>query len=168
LQRLWLWDNQLRSLPPEIGNLENLNLLYLGNNHLSHLPPEIGNLRNLRDLYLQSNQLIFLPPEIGNLSNLCWIDLRDNPLQRLPFEFAALEGLLVTNCGFGYGDYLISPPFNVLEAGKTATFDYLRNEAWWHLQRLIAGAAASVGILAVLVLGFHWKNRIGGKKKRED
>ncbi len=35
--------NQLTALPPEIGQLTNLQTLYLGDNQLTTLPPEIGN-----------------------------------------------------------------------------------------------------------------------------
>lgn len=48
---------QLTELPPEIGNLANLQDLYLYNNILSDLPPEIGNLANLQDLRLANYQL---------------------------------------------------------------------------------------------------------------
>ena len=165
LTSLHLTNNQLRALPPEIGNLSSLDLLFLENNQLSSLPPEIGNLKNLSHLSLDSNQLSYLPPEIGNLSNLCWIGFRDNPIQHLPIEFADLEGLLREGCGFGADESLI--PTEVADAPVAIRFEYLRNEAWWHLQRLIAGGASSIGLLATIVLGFRWKNR-RGKKKRDD
>ena len=45
-------------IPPEIGNLVNLEGLYLASNQLSgEIPSEIGNLVNLIDFYLSSNQL---------------------------------------------------------------------------------------------------------------
>src|SRR5688572_20294954 len=51
----------LTELPPEIGNLTNLQILYLHENSLSNLPAEIGNLNNLQNLYVGSNQLTELP-----------------------------------------------------------------------------------------------------------
>ncbi|MEA5552831.1 COR domain-containing protein, partial [Anabaena cylindrica UHCC 0172] len=52
------------SLPPEIGQLTNLQSLYLSNNQLSSLPPEIGQLTNLKQLELDEKKIINLPPEI--------------------------------------------------------------------------------------------------------
>ena len=43
LSTLYLFDNQLTSLPDEIGNLTNLKTLYLFNNQLTSLPEGIGN-----------------------------------------------------------------------------------------------------------------------------
>src|SRR5687768_4333546 len=55
----------LEVLPPEVGQLANLQTLYLYGNQLSALPPEIGQLTNLQRFNLNSNQLSALPPEIG-------------------------------------------------------------------------------------------------------
>jgi hypothetical protein len=41
---------------------------------------------------------------------------------------------------------------------------YLRNQAWYHVQRLIIGAAAGVGLLAAFVLGLRYR-RTRGKSK---
>ena len=56
------------SIPPEIGNLTNLNYLWLSNNQLTgSIPSEIGNLTNLEVLSLSSNQLSgIIPDEICN------------------------------------------------------------------------------------------------------
>ena len=59
-------------IPPELGNLINLEWLTLGVNELSGpIPPEFGKLVNLRNLWLAGNQLSgSLPPELGNLVRL--------------------------------------------------------------------------------------------------
>ncbi|MEH1880819.1 COR domain-containing protein, partial [Nostoc sp.] len=44
------------------------------------LPPEFGQLTNLQSLHLYSNQLSSLPPEFGQLQNLKKLDLRRNPV----------------------------------------------------------------------------------------
>jgi internalin A len=80
LQSLNLINNQLSSLPPEIGKLTSLQSLYLGSNQLSSLPPEIVKLTSLQSLNLFSNQLSSLPPEIRKLEQLTTIDLRGNPI----------------------------------------------------------------------------------------
>ena len=61
-----LLSNELTLLPPEIGNLTNLQKLELEYNQLTSLPPEIGNLTNLQQLSVSDNQLTSLPSEIGN------------------------------------------------------------------------------------------------------
>ena len=74
------------SIPPELGNLQNLQTLNLESvydccyNYLSgSIPPEIGNLANLRELHLWSNELSgFIPSELGNLANLQLLDLDQN------------------------------------------------------------------------------------------
>jgi Leucine-rich repeat (LRR) protein len=88
-----LENNNLTSLPPEIGNLTNLKWLHLNNNNLTSLPPEIGNLSNLKYLYLYINNLTSLPPEIGNLTNLEVLDFADNNLAYLPKEIGNLSHL---------------------------------------------------------------------------
>jgi internalin A len=57
-------------LPPEIGQLKNLQWLGLSRTPLSQLPPEIGQLTNLQTLGLSFTSLSQLPPEIGQLKNL--------------------------------------------------------------------------------------------------
>ena len=47
----------LTQLPPEIGQLSNLQELTLGCNQLTTLPPEIGQLTKLRELWLMRNPL---------------------------------------------------------------------------------------------------------------
>ncbi len=70
----------LETLPPQIGELLNLQTLNLWHNQLASLPPQIGELRNLQTLNLQRNQLTSLPPQIGELLNLQTLNLWGNPL----------------------------------------------------------------------------------------
>jgi Leucine-rich repeat (LRR) protein len=97
LERLYLLQNQLTGeIPPEIGNLTNLTRLYLGSNQFTgSIPSEIGNLTNLTRLYLGSNQLTGeIPPEIGNLTNLKYLYLDDNELTgSIPSEIGNLTNL---------------------------------------------------------------------------
>ncbi|MDY6939633.1 MAG: COR domain-containing protein [Cyanobacteriota bacterium] len=93
LQSLYLNSNRLSQLPPEIGQLTNLQSLYLNGNRLSQLPPEIGQLTNLQSLYLNSNRLSQLPPEIGQLTNLQSLYLSGNQLSQLPPEIGQLTNL---------------------------------------------------------------------------
>ncbi len=89
-------NNLSGTIPPEIGNLINLNYLDLGWNQLTGtIPPEIGNLTNLTYLSLESNQLTgTIPPEIGNLTNLNVLCLDYNQLTgTIPSEIWNLTNL---------------------------------------------------------------------------
>lgn len=59
-------------IPPELGDLTDLETLSLDSNELSgSIPPELGKLTNLRTLSLSRNRLTgTLPPELGNLTRL--------------------------------------------------------------------------------------------------
>jgi len=90
---LSLYDNQIKTLPPEIGLLTNLRGLYLSNNEIKTLPPEIGKLSNLRELSLSNNKIETLPPEIGSLRNLLVLYLNNNKIETLPPEIGLLSNL---------------------------------------------------------------------------
>lgn len=82
LRALYLSDNELEYLPPQIRQLFNLRILALRDNQLADIPQEIGELSNLRELHLQGNRLQVLPPQIGNmdfLSSRAILKLDNNP-----------------------------------------------------------------------------------------
>ena len=62
--------NNIICIPPEIGQLGNLQRLNLDNNKITCIPPEIGQLGNLQWLGLRNNQITSIPPEIGHLQNI--------------------------------------------------------------------------------------------------
>jgi Leucine-rich repeat (LRR) protein len=91
LQHLFLEGNQLTSLPPEIWQLTALIGLRLDDNQLTSLPPEIGQLTALEFFLLDNNQLTSLPPEIGQLTALTGLFLSGNLLTSLPPEITKLS-----------------------------------------------------------------------------
>ena len=97
LQYLNLSENQLTGeIPPELGNLGNLSQLRLAYNQLTgEIPPELGNLGNLSEFRLADNQLTGeIPPELGNLGNLRELWLADNQLTgAIPPELGKLANL---------------------------------------------------------------------------
>lgn len=179
LHYLDLSSNRLSDFPLEISQLTNLKGLFLSFNQLSALPPEIGQLTNLEELRLSYNQLNVLPPEIGQLGQLCNFDLRANNLRRLPPELAQLSRLETREGCVFYGWFLaiegnpfVYPPPEVVEQGTIAILDYLqadyeRQQA--EKTRLIIFSALGVGLVALFMLGFRYKQRGGlkPKKKRE-
>jgi Leucine-rich repeat (LRR) protein len=93
----------LVELPPEIGELTQLQVLILGKidykargikgNRLTTLPPEIGQLQNLTTLNLDGNQLSELPAAIAQLKSLTTLYLSSNQLSELPPEIGQLQNL---------------------------------------------------------------------------
>lgn len=83
LDTLILSDCNLQgNIPREIGNLYTLKLLDLSQNNLSSkIPREIGNLFNLKSLALNNNELDWVIPEIlSELKQLEYLNLKNNNL----------------------------------------------------------------------------------------
>jgi Leucine-rich repeat (LRR) protein len=110
LRALYLSDNELEVLSPDIRNLTNLRILALRDNELVEVPQEIGELQNLRELHLQGNRLTVLPPQIGQLdflSSRSILKLDNNPWVP-PIE-----------------DQLVLGVSHVIEYIRTETYKYL-------------------------------------------
>ena len=92
-----LRDNQLSGeIPPELGNLSNLESLDLDSNQLSGpIPRELGQLTNLETVRLYNNQLSGeIPSELGNLFSLEILGLSGNDLSGpIPAELGQLSKL---------------------------------------------------------------------------
>ena len=93
LKVLNLYNNELTSLPAEIGQLTSLRKLYLHDNRLTSLPAEIGQLTSLVELHLSDNQLTSVPAEIGQLTSLKVLNLGGNQLTSVPAEIGQLAAL---------------------------------------------------------------------------
>jgi len=105
LQMLELGANRIRALPPDLGNLVNLQELWLGKNkigsmalpplpHLRHLSMQnnrletwdgalFANCPGLTHLYLGHNNLPDMPEEFGALTDLQELDLAKNAIRRI-------------------------------------------------------------------------------------
>lgn len=71
LTRLEMGYNKITSLPTGyLKDLVSLENLYLQNNDLTDVSPDIGSLTNLKSLYIQGNPYSDLPAEFWNLVNL--------------------------------------------------------------------------------------------------
>ena len=103
LQHLDLVVNALSGpIPPELGGLVELGWLRLGANDLTGvIPPELGDLSNLWLLSLGGNELAgTIPPGLGDLQKLVHLGLGDNDLSGpIPPELGGLEKL--ENLGLG-------------------------------------------------------------------
>lgn len=93
-----LYENHLRSLPNEIGELKQLEELDLGDNRFKKWPSVISKqLTNLEELVLAENRLRELPEDIGNLRHLKILDLSNNALKKLPEGIGNLTQLHTLN-----------------------------------------------------------------------
>ncbi|XP_075062088.1 leucine-rich repeat-containing protein 10 [Mixophyes fleayi] len=116
LVKLYLSDNNLNNLPPELELLQNLqilaldfnnfkvlplvvcslkqlSILYLGNNHIRDLPQELNFLKNLQTLWIESNYLTHLPAVICELTLLKTLHAGSNPIRNIPMELKNLNEL---------------------------------------------------------------------------
>lgn len=138
---LRMQEKGIKTLVPEMGDLENLALLDAGRNELTQLPIELNQLSNLEQLLLPENQLVDivedglplgliilglaenklsdLPVSFQNLTNLSVLNLSGNFLEVAPPEFGDFEALTILNLSFNLIDEL------PLELGNLRGLEYL-------------------------------------------
>ncbi|CAM9668875.1 unnamed protein product, partial [Hapterophycus canaliculatus] len=95
LKELWLTNNDIQTLPPQIRELRHLKILGVGRNRISRLPGELGLLHNLEHIFAENNWLSTLPKELAMCRNLRELRLDGNQLSRLPDCVQELRGLEV-------------------------------------------------------------------------
>lgn len=89
LRWLILTDNQLETLPPEIGNCPRLQKLMLAGNRLTALPETLAACQRLELLRIAANRLTSLPPWLLAMPRLTWLAYAGNPFSAAA-EAAAL------------------------------------------------------------------------------
>ncbi|MGE5340025.1 MAG: hypothetical protein ACM3SY_00970 [Candidatus Omnitrophota bacterium] len=102
--QIYLYNNHLSgTIPTQLGNFSNLQVLDLGWNNLSGtIPSQLGNLGQLRRLSLGWNEELSgtIPSELGNLSQLGFINLCSNKLSgSIPKSFGNLSQLYHLDLG---------------------------------------------------------------------
>ncbi|XP_005055423.1 PREDICTED: E3 ubiquitin-protein ligase LRSAM1 [Ficedula albicollis] len=120
-----LHDNQLASLPADIGQLTALQVLNLERNLLKSLPQSIGDLAQLQILNVKGNKLRELPGSVSGLRSLRALDVSGNELQELPRGLAhipTLQTLTLDACAMTY------PPPEICSAGTEAIQQFLCKE----------------------------------------
>ncbi|XP_061233971.1 E3 ubiquitin-protein ligase LRSAM1 isoform X2 [Neopsephotus bourkii] len=93
LKVLDLHDNQLASLPADIGQLASLQVLNLERNLLRCLPQSIGDLAQLQMLNVKGNKLKDLPVTVSGLRSLRALDISGNAVVELPRGLAHIRTL---------------------------------------------------------------------------
>lgn len=89
---LILTDNNITSIPGEIGRCCNLQKFMLSGNLIQKLPVEISHCRNLELVRLASNQLTEPPMELLGLPKLSWVAFSDNPFVAAAFQKKTANG----------------------------------------------------------------------------
>jgi len=92
LERLYLNDNDLMSLPPVLQQLPKLRHLNASKNEIFTIAG-IEKIKSLQSVYLQNNSLRSLPRNLGDLHHLEILFLEDNNLTRLPTSIQYLKSL---------------------------------------------------------------------------
>jgi hypothetical protein len=93
LTELTLKECNLKSFPASILHCAKLEYLNLSDNDIGSLPQDIGNLKNLSRLYLNNCGLTYLPASIGKLIELTMLSLIGNDFESLPVELCELPNL---------------------------------------------------------------------------
>ncbi|MGX7707543.1 leucine-rich repeat-containing protein kinase family protein [Methylobacterium sp. Gmos1] len=93
-------EGRLSEMPPEIlGLADTLELLDLGQNDLTTLPADLGRLHKLRVLFCSGNRFDRLPPVLGDCAALSQIGFRGSGIAEVPAESLppALRWLTLTD-----------------------------------------------------------------------
>ena len=123
------FNNLVGTIPSELGNLANLQVLYLGVPEAIAINPEVhstaielGNLADLHNLQATSNHLSgVIPPELGNLTSLQYLVLSGNQLiGSPPPQLGNLTNLQMLALDNNQLSGAIPP-----ELGNLANLDYL-------------------------------------------
>ncbi|NXD27911.1 LRSM1 ligase, partial [Spelaeornis formosus] len=120
-----LHDNQLASLPADIGLLTALQVLNLERNLLKSLPQSIGDLAQLQVLNVKGNKLRALPDSVSGLRSLRALDVSGNVLQELPRLLAHARTLQTLTLDASAMTY---PPPDICSAGTEAIQQFLCKE----------------------------------------
>uniref|UniRef100_A0A7S1TGR8 Uncharacterized protein n=1 Tax=Compsopogon caeruleus TaxID=31354 RepID=A0A7S1TGR8_9RHOD len=116
-------NNRLEQVPSSINHCQRLEELYLYGNDLKIVPRELGNLLKLRILNLSRNQLTEIPTSFGELSGLTELYLMDNDLRCLPGELARLSSLRCLNISLN--PRLPVPPRTIERNGPRAVAEFV-------------------------------------------
>lgn len=97
LKSLFIVEEDIKTLPPELERLANLESLAITDAQISSFPEVIFKLKHLRELDLSDNKLESIPPQIAQLQGLTNLHLKNNPLKLISTQIFDLKNLRVLN-----------------------------------------------------------------------
>jgi len=124
-------NNLIGSIPSELGNLNSLTYLNIDDNEFINggIPVELGNVHSLEYLILSNNLLSgSIPPELGSLSNLITLNLFDNGsiVGNIPPELGNLSNL--TDLNLGQNELTGNIPLELANLSNLASLNLFGNE----------------------------------------
>eukprot|EP00187_Rhodella_violacea_P017305 CAMPEP_0184722892 /NCGR_PEP_ID=MMETSP0314-20130426/23612_1 /TAXON_ID=38298 /ORGANISM="Rhodella maculata, Strain CCMP 736" /LENGTH=284 /DNA_ID=CAMNT_0027187581 /DNA_START=55 /DNA_END=907 /DNA_ORIENTATION=+ len=122
LEKLFVGNNKLQSLPSSVTKLSKLQELHAYGNNFKELPDSIGSLHSLRLLNVGRNQIQSLPESIGELRALESLFVYENTLSRLPASVTKLASLTAINVLNNFD--MPMPPQDVYGGGPKAIAAY--------------------------------------------
>ncbi|RHZ86432.1 hypothetical protein Glove_51g77 [Diversispora epigaea] len=93
LRKLYLQNNQLKTLPESLFHLTTLEDIHLQCNELTSLSPNIGLLVSLCELIIFSNKIQEIPSQIRECKKCYLLNFNENKLTRFPAELLKMEKL---------------------------------------------------------------------------
>lgn len=108
LERLFIVDTHVESIPEGIGALRKLKEIYINSSIIEKLPTSVGGLRALTKLSMAGCGLTVIPDTFRFLTRLQRIDFRENLLISLPDVFTSLQEL--TELSLNYNSLKSLPP----------------------------------------------------------
>lgn len=118
----------------ELADCTSLKSIVGNASRIKSLPEDIGKLQNLVYMNLVSNRIIEIPESIGELTNLKNLSLGSNDISQLPASFTKLKNL--TFCGLSYNRFKDFPE-EVLQLHKLQTI-WLHNNSFRNIPAEIA------------------------------
>ncbi|XP_042686497.1 E3 ubiquitin-protein ligase LRSAM1 isoform X4 [Centrocercus urophasianus] len=178
LEVLDLHDNQLASLPTDIGQLTSLQVLNLERNLLKCLPQSIGDLAQLQVLNVKDNKLRELPATVSGLRSLRTLNVSENLLQELPRVLAHIRTLETLTLDASSMTY---PSPDICSAGTESIQQFLCKEcgiAYYPPSEYVLPALESDGETSVdgvdrtvhkyLEEESKWQNKFSDYEKRKE
>ncbi|XP_052523611.1 E3 ubiquitin-protein ligase LRSAM1 isoform X2 [Tympanuchus pallidicinctus] len=173
-----LHDNQLASLPTDIGQLTSLQVLNLERNLLKCLPQSIGDLAQLQVLNVKGNKLRELPATVSGLRSLRTLNVSENLLQELPRVLAHIRTLETLTLDASSMTY---PSPDICSAGTESIQQFLCKEcgiAYYPPSEYVLPALESDGETSVdgvdrtvhkyLEEESKWQNKFSDYEKRKE
>uniref|UniRef100_A0A8C9VV32 Leucine rich repeat and sterile alpha motif containing 1 n=1 Tax=Scleropages formosus TaxID=113540 RepID=A0A8C9VV32_SCLFO len=120
-----LHENNLTSLPEDIGQLKALQVLNAEKNQIKALPETIGDLHLLQTLNVKGNHLSKLPSSLGRLCSLRTLDISENQVKELPLAMANIRTL---ECLTLDATQMTFPPASVCAGGTEVIQRFLCSE----------------------------------------